>query len=101
MGIATGIGSIIVIGLTLGMCPKISEIQTTVEAKMEHDEIERRVSQAAQVQHGRIDAVVARHRQLIDQQRVELKEYRKELRSDRAASMDLQRELLEAINRRR
>lgn len=99
--IGTSIAAMLAAGITLGMCPKLSEVQTTVEAKYEHGQIEKRIAAAAEVQHDRLDAVDAGHRQLIDQQRAELKEYRKELREDRATQRIAQRELLDAINRRR
>lgn len=110
--VATGVAIVVLAALILGAWPTVSAIQTTVEAKMEHAEIEertakalgaaeKRVGAAASAEYGRFDVVLSGHRQLIDQQRGELKEYRQELRVDRAASRDQQRELLDAIKRRR
>ena len=96
--IGTAVASIVSVAFVLGMCPKVTEIQTTIEAKSEHSAMESRTARAAEVQHDRIDAVLVGHRQLIDQQRIELKEYRRELRTDRQVSREAQNALLQAIN---
>ncbi len=96
--IGTLIASIISVSLVLGMCPKVSEIQTTIEAKAEHRAIETRTARAAKVQHDRIDAVLERHGQLIDQQRMELKEYRNESTTNRELIHVTQTEIIKAIH---
>ncbi len=99
LGIGTGVATILAFVITLGMCPKISEIQTTIEAKGEHDELERRVTTAAQVQTDRLDAVLVGHKQLIDQQRTELREYRLELQTDRQLHRQGLADVITAIER--
>lgn len=97
LSIATAIGSIVVIGFTLGMCPKISEIQTTIEAADDHN----RIAQAAQVQHDRIDAVFVTHKQSIELQRAELQEYRRAQEQNRELIHETQKQILRELRKAR
>lgn len=101
LSVGTGIAAVLAAGITLGMCPKMSEIQTTIEAKVEHDEIEDRLTKTAEREHDRIDAVLVNHKQTFEQHRTELNEYRKGQQENRELIHETQKQILRELRRGR